>query len=106
MHRGPVRTTDAEAVAESQKLGWDVFLSYSRRDAATVERIATRLKQAGLEPWLDTWCLTAGQVWMDEAGAALARSPACGVFIGPHDLGPWERLEVAAALDRAAADAT
>jgi TIR domain-containing protein len=62
-------------------------LSYSRQDAANVERIATRLRQSRLDPWLDTWCVTPGHVWVDEAGAAIAGSSSCAVFIGPHDLG-------------------
>jgi hypothetical protein len=33
---------------------FDVFLSYNSRDRAVVERIAQRLKRAGIEPWLDT----------------------------------------------------
>ena len=32
---------------------FDVFLSYNSRDRASVERIAQRLKRAGLEPWVD-----------------------------------------------------
>jgi hypothetical protein len=43
---------------------------------------------------------------VDEAGTAIARSSSCAVFIGPHDLGAWECLEVGVALHRAAADPT
>jgi hypothetical protein len=41
----------AEAVAGLETSSWDVFLSYSRQHAASVERIATRLKQSRLEPF-------------------------------------------------------
>lgn len=82
--------------------GFDVFLSHNRRDRHAVERIAVRLKHAGLEPWLDAWCGTPGGDWQEEMADGLARSSACAVFIGRHDLGGWERLEVAVALDRSA----
>ena len=81
---------------------FDVFLSYNSRDRAIVERIAQRLKRAGLEPWLDRWSLTPGAEWQRELGAGLDASVTCAVFIGPHDLGAWELQEVAVAIDRGA----
>jgi CHASE3 domain sensor protein len=81
---------------------FDVFLSHNRRDGAVVERIARRLKRAGLEPWLDKWSLTPGGEWQRELGAGLDASVACAVFVGPHELGAWELQELAVALDRAA----
>ncbi|MBI2487804.1 MAG: toll/interleukin-1 receptor domain-containing protein [Deltaproteobacteria bacterium] len=35
--------------------GFDVFLSHNSKEKPAVERIAEKLKQAGLEPWLDKW---------------------------------------------------
>ncbi len=67
-----------------------------------MERIAQRLKGAGLAPWLDKWSLTPGGEWQRELGAGLDASLACAVFVGPNDLGAWELQEVAVALDRAA----
>ncbi|MGH2941499.1 MAG: TIR domain-containing protein, partial [Solirubrobacteraceae bacterium] len=81
---------------------FDVFLSYNNRDGACVERIAQRLKRAGLEPWLDKWSLTPGGEWQRELGAGLDASVACAVFVGPHDLGAWEMQEMAVAMSRAA----
>jgi energy-coupling factor transporter ATP-binding protein EcfA2 len=82
---------------------FDVFLSYNSRDGGLVERIAQRLKRAGLEPWLDRWSLTPGGEWQRELGEGLDASVACAVFVGPHDLGAWELQEVAVAIDRAVA---
>lgn len=81
---------------------FDVFLSYNSCDRADVERIAERLKRAGLEPWLDRWSLTPGGQWQSELGAGLDASVTCAVFVGPHDLGAWELQEVAVAIDRSA----
>ena len=45
---------------------FDVFLSHYNRDKPAVERLAEKLKRAGLEPWLDRWCLTPGGKWQDK----------------------------------------
>jgi hypothetical protein len=83
---------------------FDIFLSHNSRDKPAVERIATKLKQAGLEPWLDKWCLTPGGKWQEELAAGLRASSACGFFIGPNGVGDWASEELNGALDRAAKD--
>ena len=42
-----------------------VFLSHNSRDKPTVERLAEKLREAALEPWLDRWYLTGGGVWQE-----------------------------------------
>jgi TIR domain len=54
---------------ESPRDRHDVFLSHNSKDKPTVERIAVRLKQVGLEPWLDVWSLTPGGRWQAEIAA-------------------------------------
>jgi hypothetical protein len=54
-----------------------VFISYSRRDQAAVNRIAAELDQLGQEVWLDQE-LSGGQRWWD---AILERIRACDCFI-------------------------
>jgi len=83
---------------------FDVFLSYNSRDRAVVERIAQRLKRAGIEPWFDRWSLTPGGKWQGELAAGLSRARACAIFVGTHDPGGWERQEVDVALGRAATE--
>ena len=83
---------------------FDVFLSHNSRDKPQVERIAERLRGAGLEPWLDKWALVPGGEWQEELGAGIEASSSCAVFIGPDDLGDWEEQEVSLAVDRAAKD--
>lgn len=85
---------------------FDVFLSYSRADERGVHKVAAELKRAGVEPWLDAWCLTGGRPWQVELAEGLRRSAACAVFVGPTDMGVWEREEFHVALDRAAKDPT
>jgi hypothetical protein len=40
-----------------------VFLSYASEDAAAAQRIATALRAAGIDVWLDTSELRGGDVW-------------------------------------------
>jgi hypothetical protein len=40
-----------------------VFISYAREDTEVANRLYNDLKMAGLEPWLDTQSLLAGQNW-------------------------------------------
>jgi WD40 repeat protein len=94
-----VKTSVNETAAA---LRFDVFLSHNSRDKAVVERIAERLRRAGLEPWLDKWALVPGGAWQQELGAGLEASSACAVFVGPEDMGDWELQEVALAVDRSA----
>jgi len=85
---------------------FDVFLSHNSRDKALVERLAAKLKGAGMEPWIDKWCLTPGGRWQDELVTGLHSSDACAVFVGPNGLGDWVYEELGVALDRAAKDRT
>ncbi|MGH8907454.1 MAG: TIR domain-containing protein [Egibacteraceae bacterium] len=83
---------------------FDVFLSYNRADEAVVEHVAERLREEGVQPWLDRWALTRGGRWQEEIVAGLGASGACAVFVGAHGLGDWTREELAVAQDRAAKD--
>src|SRR5262245_51487871 len=83
---------------------FDVFLSHNSREKPAVERIARKLQDAGIRPWLDAWCLTPGGQWQRELADGLQASRACAVLVGPADGGDWEREEVALAVNRAATD--
>ena len=83
---------------------FDVFLSHNSADKPVVGRIAEALRRARLQPWLDKWFLTPGGRWQEELATGLTSSSACAVFIGPADIGDWEREELAVAQNRAATD--
>ncbi|PTL84826.1 TIR domain-containing protein [Vitiosangium sp. GDMCC 1.1324] len=81
---------------------FDVFLSYSSRDRASVEALAGRLKsEAGLRPFLDKWQLVPGTLWQPRLEEALAKSQAVAVFFGPSGVAPWSNEEVRVALANA-----
>ncbi|MFM0123308.1 MULTISPECIES: toll/interleukin-1 receptor domain-containing protein [Paraburkholderia] len=61
---------------------FDVFLSYHWRDHAQVEALATRLREAGVRPFLDGWYLVPGTNWLSALENNLTRcnSAAYAVF--------------------------
>ena len=64
----------------------------SRRDAALVESLATRLAhEAGLRVWLDRARLQPGFSWRAEIETAMNESAAALIVWGPSDLGPVQR---------------
>jgi hypothetical protein len=83
----------------TQTASYDVFLSHSSGDKPRVEDLARRLKQAGIEPFLDKWNLIPGQPWQEALEEALGESAACAVIIGSGPFGPWHHEEMRAALE-------
>ena len=79
---------------------YDVFLSHNSADKPTVEYLAQRLRQEGLEPFLDKWHLVPGDPWQEALEEALDQSRTCAVFLGPEGLGPWENEEMRVALNQ------
>lgn len=90
-------TATAPAAAPAKR--YDVFLSHHSADKPLVEELARRLRDAGVQPFLDKWHLVPGEVWQEALERALDESTTCAVFLGPHGLGAWENEEMRAALD-------
>jgi len=76
---------------------YDVFLSHASADKPAVERLARKLRDEKLEPFLDKWHLVPGEPWQEGMEDALRESRTCAVFIGKK-LGPWQNEEMRAAL--------
>jgi hypothetical protein len=85
-------------VAKEHVEAFDVFLAYNARDAGPVEAIAHALRQRGLNPWLDRWNLPPGRRFAEEIEHILLQTRAVAVFVGERGAGPWERVELYAAL--------
>lgn len=79
---------------------YDVFLSHASADKPAVQELARRLRERGLEPWLDVWNLIPGAAWQEAIEVALEHSAACAVCLGPGGTGPWQNAEMRAALSR------
>jgi WD40 repeat protein len=86
---------------------YDVFLSHASADKPAVEHLARKLREAGLEPFLDIWCLVGGKPWQPALEEGLNQSGCCAVFFGPVSKGgAWRNQETQLALARAAQDAS
>ena len=92
------------AAAQGQTTGYDVFLSHNGDDKDAVLEIARRLRDAGVEPFLDSWHLVPGEPWQEALEKALDESRSCAVFVGPAGFGPWETEEMRVALSRRVAN--
>ena len=80
--------------------GYDIFLSYSRADAAAADRLRSALADAGLKAFLDRYALPGGKPWQPELEAALASCRALVVLLGPAGIGGWQHREIQLGLDR------
>ena len=78
---------------------YDVFLSHANADKPAVEHLARKLRDEGLDPFLDKWHLIPGEPWQEGMEEALRESRTCAVFIGKA-LGPWQNEEMRTALAR------
>ncbi len=79
---------------------FDVFLSHNSADKPEVLKLATKLKDFGLNPWVDAWHLVAGEPWLPAIERALANSDSCAVIVGPNGLGSVHEDEMWVALQR------
>ena len=77
----------------------DCFLSYNSKDRDEVEEIAHRLADYGLSCFFDPWHAVPGASAQETLERAFGRSRSCVVCWGPSGLGPWQTLEVRAAID-------
>ena len=77
---------------------YDVFLCHNTKDKPQVMAIGERLKERGILPWLDIWEIRPGTRWQKELQRNIRSVRSAAVFIGSRGTGPWQELEVEAAL--------
>ena len=85
--------------AFTAKPSYDVFLSYNSADHGVVEDVARKLRDEGLEPFLDRWYLAPGARWRSKLEDTLSLCKAVAIFVGPGEMGSWQQREVDVALD-------
>jgi hypothetical protein len=73
---------------------FDTFLAHSSRDKAAVELLAERLRDVGLNPWLDKEQIAPGLWFQAVLQDAVTKVASATIFVGRHGLGPWEALEL------------
>src|SRR5262245_53869140 len=63
-----------------------VFISYSRKDIAFVDHLATDLKNAGADVWYDISGIAGGARWRSEIESALRNSQYVIVVLSPDSI--------------------
>jgi formylglycine-generating enzyme required for sulfatase activity len=79
---------------------YDVFLCHSGKDKPAVVELALKLREKGIEAWLDQAALPGGVHWLNEAAGALGACRSCAFFVGPNGLGQWQESELRIAIER------
>lgn len=75
-----------------------VFLSYARADTAQAHDLATRLRKAKIDVWLDDE-VAPGANWALEVGRALEEADAIVMLVSPDSVkSPWVQRELEYAL--------
>ena len=81
------------ALKQREEPHFDVFLSYNSKDKDLVVKIATKLKEKGIKPWIDVWYLKAGDSVQDKLGGQIDSVDSAAIFFGKHGSGPWQIAE-------------
>jgi hypothetical protein len=63
-----------------------IFISYSRRDTETVDRIAGSLTDSGLDVWIDRQDIKAGNQWRVQIVQAIDTSDAFVLILSPSSI--------------------
>jgi len=78
------------------EMDFDVFLCHNSQDKDAVKEIGQRLRDAGLNPWLDEWELRPGLTWQDALEEQIETIRTAAIFVGPDGFGPWQKTELRA----------
>lgn len=77
-----------------------VFLCHNSKDKQDVRLLAKLLRGQGILPWVDENGILAGAQFVPELERVIDRAPAAAVIMGPHSMGPWQKQEYYAFLQR------
>ncbi len=73
---------------------FDVFLAHNSKDAEAVARLAERLRERALNPWLDDEQVPPGRWFQDVIEAAVPNVRTAAMIVGQYGMGNWEREEL------------
>ena len=82
----------------------DVFISYNSKDKEFALDLARRLRDEGLDVWLDEWDLIPGKPWQEAIEKAVGISRTIIILIGKDGFGKWENEEARVAVDSQVSD--
>jgi DNA-directed RNA polymerase subunit RPC12/RpoP len=75
---------------------YDVFLAHNSSDKTNVMKIAGKLRERGINPWIDKEQIPPGRWFQDVIQEAIPKVKSAAIFIGPKDIGRWQALELRA----------
>jgi hypothetical protein len=81
-----------------QGFSYHVFLCYNSRNNEEVRQVAIRLRERGVNPWFDEWCLVPGRPWQRALESEIGSIGAAAIFVGRDGLEPWIDIELEALL--------
>jgi hypothetical protein len=87
-----------DGLSEERRKEFDVFVCYNSLDRAPVLRIAERLVERGIRPFVDVWSLPPGESWQWWLEDHIGRIGAAAVFVGKHGIGRVQMREAYAYL--------
>lgn len=73
---------------------FDVFLAHNSQDKLEVKGIANQLKRRSLKVWIDEEQIRPGSLFQDVIQQAIPNVKSAAIFIGPTELGQWEKKEL------------
>ncbi|MFE8604951.1 toll/interleukin-1 receptor domain-containing protein [Archangium violaceum] len=77
-----------------------MFLCHNSKDKQDVRLLAKLLLGQGILPWVDETGILAGAQFVPEIERVIDQAPAVAVIVGPHSMGPWQKQEYYAFLQR------
>jgi tetratricopeptide (TPR) repeat protein len=87
-------------VGDRPPLKFDVFLCHKTVDKPAVQRVAAKLKEMGLKPWLDVEELRPGEPWQPLIEEQIISIGAAAIFIGADGVGDWQSQEARSFLQQ------
>lgn len=88
--------SEAEAILRGKLAAndFDVYISHNARDLPAVRKIAARLRQNGLLPWILEDQQVPGERWTLAMADQATRAKAVAVFYGKNGIGPSQAKEI------------
>lgn len=77
---------------------FDVFLAHNTADKPQVRVIANKLREHGLNPWLDEEQIPPGGLFQVEIQKAIPQIKSATIIIGVTGLGKWQAIELQALI--------
>ncbi|MEM7222411.1 MAG: toll/interleukin-1 receptor domain-containing protein [Pseudomonadota bacterium] len=77
---------------------FDIFLSYASRNQDAAKNLARSLTERGLSVWFDVSSIPLGDPFVDRIEEGLKDSNSIAVLIDGESPGPWQQVEIRAAI--------